>query len=142
MSNNLEILLGKHSGYGNLFVRRHTRIEYTWSLGNRWSLGKLKNDVVAGDFSELLENPEESFKVFETLNFQVDDWWTIMEMFAQAYAIQKAAEVYYYGAGVAIRENLDTKGIRCDTKHYDLNSDLETLLDRLWQFMEEKMIVG
>ena len=63
-----------------------------------------------------------------------DQWWIIRELFTQAYALQKAAEVYQYGGHQTSKPGI-TDCIKNLEMAAQINKDLETVLDKVWDFL-------
>ena len=56
-------------------------------------------------------------------------WWEILDLFKQAYALKSVAEVYKYG-GHYTSDTIHT--ITSDQKAEMINNDLEKVLDKVW----------
>jgi len=136
-----KIRIGKlgDSGEG-VFLEKHS-----WDCGWYWGFGYLESRHSYFHFENVI--PNESGKNFLTfdLNYKerIDldsklDGWVLMELFAQAYALKHAAELYYMGhAGIGDAKGL---GIRKDReKAKEINSELEAVLDNIWKYVVESL---
>ena len=63
-----------------------------------------------------------------------DQWWIIRDLFKQAYALQKAAEVYQYGGHQTLNPGI-TDCIKNLEMAALINKDLKTVLDKVWDFL-------
>ena len=63
-----------------------------------------------------------------------DQLWLIRDLFKQAYALKAAAEVYQYGGHQTTRPGMTDciKNLEMATR---INKDLETVLDKVWDFI-------
>ena len=62
------------------------------------------------------------------------EWWVIRDLFVQAYALKKAAEVYRYGGNQTTLQGV-TDLIRSADLEARLNKDLFEVLEALWEFI-------
>ena len=63
-----------------------------------------------------------------------DQWWIIRDLFTQAYALQKAAEVYQYGGHQTLNPGI-TDCIKNLEMAALINKDLEIVLNKVWDFI-------
>lgn len=112
--------------------------KHEWQCGWYWALGYIGNARTHCHFDGqfLKGNPLEANEVFITTNITNGEWWVIRDLFVQAYALRKAAEVYQYGGHQAPKKGL-TDVIRNPDMAKTLNADLERVLDALWVYASE-----
>ena len=67
-----------------------------------------------------------------------DQWWLIRDLFKQAYALKAAAEVYQYGGHQTTRPGM-TDCIKNLEMAARINKDLETVLDKVWDFLSNEV---
>jgi len=115
--------------------------KHEWSCGWYWSFGWLGNKDSHYHFSAFLKDSRLVSEVFETTNISKDAWWVIRDLFVQAYALQKAAEVYHRGGGQTSKLGT-TDLVRDKDMVTRLNQDLEKVLDTLWAFVLEAIKEG
>lgn len=133
------ILLGRRIDDGELmYLSKHT-----WDCDWYWGLGYLGNRNCHYHFESLLYNVMINGKnvqhplasdLFKTTNITDSEWWIVRDLFAQAYALRKTAEVYRYGGHQSSRVGV-TDIIKSAEKAKMLNADLENILDTLWTFV-------
>ena len=139
----MKILLGKVKTKAgtccdseNMYLEKHN-----WDCGWYWGFGYIGNKNCHSHFKSLLYNlngvqwPLAS-DLFETTKFTDSDWWIVRDLFVQAYALKKAAEIYRYGGHQTTKSEL-TNCIESKEKASVLNADLKIVLDKLWDFMNE-----
>jgi len=105
-----------------------------WSCGWYWSFGWVGNKNCHFHFKSLLDNSNHcASELFEQTNISDNEWWVVRDLFIQAYALQKAAEVYRHGG-----HNSTLVGVTDQIKDLDLakrlNADLEKILNTLWDY--------
>ena len=117
--------------------------KHEWSCGWYWSLGYVGNKNCHFHFNDLLciKTADGSVKycasdLFKTTNISDKEWWVIRDLFVQAYALQKAAEVYRYGGHQTTVEGV-TDTVKSEDMAAKLNADLARVLDVLWVFVEQ-----
>lgn len=125
------IRLGTTLEDGLVYLDKHS-----WDCGWYWSFGYVGNSLYHFHIESLIQSVYEVDKIFMHTDIQQDQWWVIRDLFVQAYALQRAAEVYQFGghqthqAGVTdIINNRDMAD--------KLNADLERVLDTVWTYMKE-----
>lgn len=135
----MKILLGKvkkdagtYADGEFLWLEKHK-----WECERYWAFGYLRNKNCHFHFDSLFTilQPQAS-EFFDETDISDSDWWVIRDLFVQAYALKKAAEVYRYGGHQTSRPGV-TDLIRDDEMVKRLNSDLERILDKLWNFIVE-----
>jgi pyrroloquinoline quinone (PQQ) biosynthesis protein C len=62
-------------------------------------------------------------------------WWNILDLFKQAYALKEAAEVYSHGGHLSGNNEVVTI-INNEEKEDAINRDLKIVLDHLWAYLE------
>lgn len=115
----------------NVYLTKHK-----WECGWYWGFGYIGNKDSHYHFDSLLENCNNGFvtasEIFEKTNIDDATWWLIRDLFTQAYALQKAAEVYRHGGHQTSRKGV-TDIIIDDAMATRLNADLEKVLDAVWE---------
>ena len=111
-----------------------------WACGWYWSFGYLGNKNCHFHFDSLLyiKDSKGSVKfcasdLFESTNISDKEWWVMRDLFVQAYALQKAAEVYRYGGHQSSLAGV-TDLIKDEDMTKRLNADLEKILNALWDY--------
>ena len=69
--------------------------------------------------------------LFESTNITDEEWWVIRDLFVQAYALRKAAEVYRYGGHQTTVHGV-TDIIKNEERAAQINADLAKVLDTVW----------
>ena len=122
------IYLGKYEGE-LVYLSKHS-----WDCDWYWGFGYVVNRNWRFHFNTFLQDSKYGSEVFKEANFTDKDWWYIRDLFIQAYALKKVAEVYRYGGHQSHKEGL-TDILRSEDKARQANADLKFVLDTLWQFM-------
>ena len=119
-----------------IVIRKHK-----WCCGWYWSFGYLGNEKCQFNFDSLLYAKKGSggakylaSELFVEPRISDADWWVVRDLFVQAYALQKAAEVYRYGGHQTARPGI-TDIIRDDAMVARINKDLRKVLDTVWDIM-------
>ena len=119
----------------NLYLDKHD-----WACGWYWSFGYVGNARCHFHFNSLLyiknsknEVLTNASELFSHTQITDDEWWVIRDLFVQAYALQKAAEVYRHGGHQTTLEGT-TDLIRSPDKAKALNDDLERVLEAAWAY--------
>ena len=137
-----KILLGKlKSDAGtsadgeNMWLEKHK-----WDCGWYWGFGYVGNKNCHFHFDSLLyiKDGKGSVKytasdLFESTKITDKEWWVIRDLFSQAYALQKAAEVYQYG-GHQTTVVGTTDIIKNKERADQINADLQKVLDLVWDY--------
>ena len=140
MQNFNKILLGKlktdagtFADGENLWLEKHN-----WDCGWYWGFGYLGNKNCHFHFDSLLciKDGKGDVKycasdLFESTNISDSDWWIIRDLFVQAYALRKAAEVYQYGGHQKTKAGT-TDLIKNKERADQINADLAKVLDAVW----------
>lgn len=113
-----------------LYIERHK-----WDCGWYWVFGYIGNSRLHCHFDSLLKGDRYTpNRVFCDPAFTEKEWWVIRDLFVQAYALKKCAEVYRYG-GHQITKKEATDIIIDAEMTKRLNSDLEKVLDKVWSIL-------
>ena len=123
-----KIYLGIYEGE-KVYLSKHS-----WDCGWYWGFGYVGNRNCHFHFEKFLEDSSYASRVFTDPNFTDQNWWYVRDLFTQAYALTKVAEVYSYGGHQASKEGL-TDMLRSEDKAKQANDDLQLVLNALWQFM-------
>ncbi len=137
-----KILLGKlKSNAGtfadgeNIWLEKHK-----WECGWYWGFGYIGNKNCHFHFESLLyiKDGKGSYKytasdLFEATSITDLEWWVIRDLFVQAYALKKAAEVYEHGGHQTSQHSL-IDIIHNKERAAQINADLSKVLDAVWQF--------
>lgn len=128
-------LSDKFNGYSdNLYLYKHE-----WSCGWYWSKGIVGNSKLNAHFDSLFLSSDKAFDVsdvFSETNLTSKEWWILRDLFVQAYALSKAAEVYRYG-GHQTTERGITDMIKNDQRAAEINADLSKILDCIWKLVHD-----
>jgi hypothetical protein len=142
-----KVLLGRmksdselYAGGENCYLNKHE-----WDCGWYWGFGYLGNKNCHFHFDSLLYNVKIEGKnvqwplatdLFSYTEITDKEWWVIRDLFTQAYALKKCAEVYRYGG-----HNTHLAGVTDIIKNEEMedkvNADLKTILDALWAYVVE-----
>lgn len=132
-----KIYLGRvRNGVTNLLSDEPVYLsKHTWDCGWYWSLGYVGNMKTHCHFEGqfLTGSALEASEVFSTTHITNAEWWVLRDLFIQAYALQKAAEIYRYGGHQTTKTGL-TDMLHSPEKAKALNADLGRLLDTLWDY--------
>lgn len=125
-----KIYLGNTTEYGRLYLSKHS-----WSCGWYWGFGYIGNSRCHIHINSLINAEYEVNKIFDKgTKITQDQWWIIRDLFTQAYALQKAAEVYQYGG-----HQTSKPGITDCIKNLEMaaliDKDLEIVLNKVWDFL-------
>lgn len=119
----------------NVWLSKHE-----WQCDWYWAFGYLGNKNCHFHFDSLLYIKDNKGSVkytasdlFESTNITDNQWWVIRDLFVQAYALKKAAEVYRYGGHQSTLAGV-TDLIKDADMAKRLNADLEKILNTLWDY--------
>ena len=115
--------------------------KHRWDCGWYWTFGYLGNRNCHFHFDSLLYIKDDKGSVkygasalFSETPITDKEWWVIRELFVQAYALKKAAEVYRHGGNQTTVQGV-TDLIRSEDLEGRLNKDLFEVLETLWNFI-------
>jgi hypothetical protein len=108
--------------------------KHKWDCGWYWGFGYVGNVRSHFHFESLIKNTKTASELFDRTNIADKEWWVIRDLFVQAYALQKAAEVYRYGGHQTSLAGV-TDIIKNPEIAKQLNADLEKVLDVLWDYV-------
>lgn len=115
--------------------------KHRWDCGWYWTFGYLGNHNCHFHFDSLLYIKDGKGGVkygasalFSETPITDKEWWVIRDLFVQAYALKKAAEVYRYGGNQTTLQGV-TDLIRSADLEARLNKDLFEVLEALWEFI-------
>ena len=137
-----KIRLGKLKANAGTFADGETIYldKHSWDCGWYWGFGYVGNRNCHFHFDSLLyiKDGKGSVKycasdLFDDTNITDKEWWVIRDLFTQAYALRKAAEVYRYG-GHQTTVVGTTDIIKDADMATRLNADLAKVLDLVWDY--------
>lgn len=109
-----------------VYLRKHS-----WDCGGYWGFGYIGNSKTHAHFDSLLKDAKTASKLFYDTPISDSTWWTIRDLFAQAYALKHAADVYRRGGGQCIRKGVTDCIVDAELAER-INRDLATVLDTVW----------
>jgi len=114
--------------------------KHKFDRGWYWAFGYIGNCNLHMHIESLIDHPEKYDPYWTSVGRQFsqtwltqDQWWILRDLFISAYALKKAAAVYRHGG----HQSSKAKPYRVDNEEMEkrINADLETLLNRLWDFL-------
>lgn len=108
--------------------------KHQWDCGWYWGFGYLGNDNLHFHIDSLLQEETDVNVIFSETKLAKDQWWVIRDLFVQAYALKKCAEVYQYGGFQTTKAGI-TNIIKNKDKADTINKDLEIVLDTVWNYI-------
>ena len=125
-----KIYLGNTTEYGRLYLSKHS-----WDCGWYWGFGYIGNSRLHMHIDSLINGEYDVNKIFDgSTGITQDQWWIIRDLFRQAYALKAAAEVYQYGGHQTTKPGI-TDCIKNLEMAAQINKDLETVLNKVWDFL-------
>ena len=125
-----KVYLGKDKETGErLYLKKHS-----WGCGWYWGFGYVGNKDLHFHFKSYIEDSKCCKELLTTTKLTDDNWWVLRDLFKQAYALQKAAEIYRYGGHQTTVKGV-TDILKSPSKVTALNKDLEKVLDTLWDYL-------
>lgn len=116
--------------------------KHKWDCGWYWGFGYIGNRNLHTHFdSDFLQGEPDIANLFKTPQWDQKSRWVIRDLFIQAYALKKAAEVYRNG-GYQTTLAGTTDIIKDPEMCKRINADLEKVLDTLWEFMLASKLKG
>lgn len=119
---------------GKIDTSRIYLYKHKWDCNWYWSLGYLGNDNLHFHLESLLQNETNVNVIFNETKLSQDQWWIIRDLFIQAYALKKCAEVYQYGGHQTTEKGI-TDIIKNKDKADAINKDLEIVLNTVWNYI-------
>ena len=124
--------------FGNFYVGDKIYLDkHEWDCGWYWGFGYIGNKDLHCHFNDTFLK---STDIFPSTHFKSNltdnQWWIVRDLFVQAYALKKCAEVYRYGGHQTTAQGT-TDLIRDDEMCTRLNSDLRIILDKIWELIQE-----
>jgi len=123
-----------------LYLEKHS-----WDCNWYWGFGYLDSSFMHFHFDSVMPNKSNNefltFNIFEKpVRIKLKkgfNGWLLMELFEQAYILRHAADMYSIGSA-GITEARD-KGVSKDmVLAHQLNEQLETVLDEIWELVGGK----
>jgi hypothetical protein len=116
-----------------VFLEKHK-----WNCEWYWGFGYLGNSCCHFHFDSILKDSKTADELFKKTKhikrpFSNKDWWILRDLFKQAYALKRAAEIYQYGGHQTTLEDV-TDILKNAEKAKQLNADLEIILNKSWEF--------
>ena len=106
--------------------------KHSWDCGWYWGFGYVGNPRLHTHFDSVFLTEEcDIEKIFEATDINQGEWWVLRDLFIQAYALRKVAEVYRYGGHQTTEEGITDK-IKSEEKAKEINVDLKIILDQIW----------
>ena len=125
-----KVYLGNTTEYGKLYLSKHS-----WDCGWYWGFGYIGNSRLHMHIDSLIGTESNVDKIFDKgTPITQSQWWIIRDLFKQAYALQKAAEVYQYGGHQTTKPGI-TDGIKNLEMAALINKDLKIVLNKVWDFL-------
>lgn len=143
MTNSNKILLGKLKSDAGTSIADGENVwleKHKWDCGWYWGFGYVGNRNCHFHFDSLLyiKDGKGSVKytasdLFASTQISDKDWWVMRDLFSQAYALKKAAEVYRYGGHQTTVPGV-TDIIANKERADQINADLAKVLDLVWDY--------
>jgi len=116
-----------------IFLSKHQ-----WSCDWYWGFGYIGNKKTHTHFDSVFleDGVLVASEIFENTKIQDSEWWILRDLFIQAYALKKCAEIYILGGHQTSKKGI-TDIIKNDLKAKVLNEDLEIILDKIWSILIE-----
>ena len=128
-----KVYLGNTTEYGKLYLSKHL-----WECRWYWDFGYIGNNSCHMHIDSLIREDSINNIFDKGTPITQDQWWIIRDLFTQAYALQKAAEVYQYGGHQTSKPRI-TDCIKNLEMAARINKDLETVLDKVWDFLSNEV---
>ena len=125
-----KIYLGNTTQYGRLYLSKHS-----WDCGWYWGFGYIGNSRLHMHIDSLIGAEYDIRSIFDKGSpITQNQWWIIRDLFTQAYALKKAAEVYQHGGHQTTKPGM-TDCIKNLEMAARINKDLEIVLNKVWDFI-------
>ena len=129
-----KIYLGNTTEYGRLYLSKHS-----WDCGWYWGFGYIGNSRLHMHIDSLIGAEYDIRSIFDKGSpITQNQWWIIRDLFTQAYALKKAAEVYQHGGHQTTKPGM-TDCIKNLEMAARINKDLEIVLDKVWDFLSNEV---
>lgn len=113
--------------------------KHSWDCSWYWGFGYIGNHNLHTHFDSCLLTEVYSVDdIFTESPITESEWWIIRDLFIQAYALRKCAEVYHYGGHQTTKKGV-TDVIQNKELENKINSDLEIVLNTVWDFIEKAL---
>ena len=125
-----KIYLGNTTQCGGLYLSKHS-----WDCGWYWGFGYIGNNSCHMHIDSLMGAEYDIRSIYDKGSpITQNQWWIIRDLFKQAYALQKVADVYRHGG-----HQTSKPGITDCIKNLEMaaliNKDLEIVLNKVWDFL-------
>ena len=141
--NNTKIFLGTMATNFNS-LSKGDRIyidKHSFDCGWYWGFGYIGNAHMHTHFDSVFLKGANDIKMpselFVVPKYTDKEWWLILDLFKQAYTLKQCAEVYQYGGHYITNEH--TQLIKNDELADKINSDLEKVLNKVWDILSKKI---
>ena len=125
-----KIYLGNTTQCGRLYLSKHS-----WDCGWYWGFGYIGNNSCHMHIDSLMGAEYDIRSIFDKGSpITQNQWWIIRDLFKQAYALQKAADVYRHGGHQTSNPGM-TDCIKNLEMAARINKDLEVVLNKVWDFI-------
>lgn len=128
-----KLYLGKDFNDERIYLSKHS-----WDCNWYWGFGYLGNKNMHFHIRSWLTGHQATEWEIHLKDTKLTpaNWWVIGDLFKQAYALKECAEAYRSGGHwTDTAESLRAK--RDDDLIKRINSDLEGLLNNIWNYIEE-----
>ena len=129
-----KLYLGNTTQYGRLYLSKHS-----WDCGWYWGFGYIGNSRLHMHIDSLIGAEYDIRSIFDKGSpITQNQWWIIRDLFTQAYALKKAAEVYQHGGHQTTKPGI-TDCIKNLEMAAQINKDLEIVLNKVWDFLSNEV---
>jgi hypothetical protein len=127
-----KIYLGNSEEWGSVYLSWHK-----WDCDWYWAFGYLGNVNCHYHFDDYLDGKHWKVEsVFTSTWIKQELWWLMLDLFKQAYALKRVAEVYRHGGRVSSKPGI-TDAIKSQDKAAIINADLKIVLDKIKEVVIE-----
>lgn len=133
-----KILLGiTKSNFNPLPNEKIWLTRHSWDCDWYWGFGYIGNKNLHTHFKNVFLGHSMCTPnlIFESTRINENTWWILRDLFIQAYGLKSCAEIYHYG-GHQTTEKGTTDIIVSREKEKIINADLEKILDKIWEVLE------
>lgn len=118
----------EHVAGATIYLTKHV-----WDCGWYWAFGYIGNRDLHTHFDSAFLTEETNVNnIFSDTKLSQNTWWVLRDLFIQAYALKKCAEVYRNG-GYQTHAAGVTDIIRNKELEVTINADLKKVLDKIWE---------